>query len=85
MGKVAVITGAGQGIGKALTLLMLERGYTVAAVDKDAAALKNYKPYTATLIIDQHCTPFAVTYCCRGKEWNYVTSCLLLFIALMFW
>lgn len=38
-GKVAVVTGAGGAIGAATALLMLERGASVVAVDRTAAAL----------------------------------------------
>jgi NAD(P)-dependent dehydrogenase (short-subunit alcohol dehydrogenase family) len=37
--RVAFVTGAGSGIGRATALLALSRGYAVAAVDRDAAGL----------------------------------------------
>jgi NAD(P)-dependent dehydrogenase (short-subunit alcohol dehydrogenase family) len=37
--QVVLVTGAGSGIGRATTLLALERGYAVAAVDLDEAGL----------------------------------------------
>jgi NAD(P)-dependent dehydrogenase (short-subunit alcohol dehydrogenase family) len=38
-GKVWVVTGAGSGMGRALTLLFLDRGARVAAADRDAGGL----------------------------------------------
>ena len=38
--KVWVVTGAGNGMGRALTLLLLERGARVAAVDRDPSGLE---------------------------------------------
>jgi len=38
-GKVIVVTGAGSGIGRALTLLLLSKGARVAGIDLNAAAL----------------------------------------------
>ena len=40
-GKVALITGAGSGIGRAVTLLLLDEGASVLAVDVDAAGLED--------------------------------------------
>lgn len=40
-GKVIVVTGAGSGIGRELTLQLLGRGASVAAVDYNAAALED--------------------------------------------
>jgi NAD(P)-dependent dehydrogenase (short-subunit alcohol dehydrogenase family) len=37
-GKVAVVTGAGSGIGAAIARLFAQRGATVAAADRDTTA-----------------------------------------------
>ena len=42
-GRVALVTGAASGIGKATTLRLLDLGMTVAACDKDEVALKSIK------------------------------------------
>lgn len=46
-GKVAVITGAGSGIGKALAQAFLQRGATVWALDKNGEALNNLEKNSA--------------------------------------
>jgi 2-keto-3-deoxy-L-fuconate dehydrogenase len=43
-GKVALITGAGQGMGRATALAFAREGATVWATDKNAAALKDFGP-----------------------------------------
>jgi NAD(P)-dependent dehydrogenase (short-subunit alcohol dehydrogenase family) len=40
MDKVALITGAGRGMARAMSLGLLENGYSVAAVDRDAGPLR---------------------------------------------
>ena len=40
-GKVAIVTGAGRGIGRALAKALLDRGSTVVLVDHDQASLQN--------------------------------------------
>ena len=49
-GKVAVVTGAGSGIGRALALRFAAEGMSVAIADIDSAAADE----TATLIADRH-------------------------------
>ena len=39
-GKIFVVTGGGNGMGRELTLLLLKKGAQVAAVDINEAALK---------------------------------------------
>lgn len=39
-GKIALITGAGSGIGRAVTVLLVEEGGTVFSIDVDAPTLK---------------------------------------------
>ncbi len=39
-GKVAIVTGAGRGLGRAMTLGLLNAGARVAAVELDAAAIE---------------------------------------------
>lgn len=42
-GKVVVVTGAGSGMGRELTLQMVQRGARVAAVDLDEESLEQTK------------------------------------------
>ncbi|MFI4918168.1 MAG: SDR family NAD(P)-dependent oxidoreductase [Legionellales bacterium] len=57
--KVAVITGAGSGIGLALSLVYLQQGVTVVMVDKDCAKLKNEAMQLVAQfpgkVVDIHC------------------------------
>lgn len=41
--KLAIVTGAGRGIGRALTKELTERGYYVLAVDRDLSLLEKWK------------------------------------------
>jgi len=45
-GKVAIVTGAGRGLGRAMTLGLLEAGARVAAVELDASALDDVQGIT---------------------------------------
>ncbi|MCB1741158.1 MAG: glucose 1-dehydrogenase [Gammaproteobacteria bacterium] len=56
-GKIALITGAGNGIGRAAALGFAERGATVVSVDRDTKAAQN----TADTIIQQGGQALAVT------------------------
>src|SRR5262245_52226452 len=40
MSQIAVITGAGSGVGRAVALMLLERGWSVALVGRREAALR---------------------------------------------
>jgi NAD(P)-dependent dehydrogenase (short-subunit alcohol dehydrogenase family) len=39
-GKVAIVTGAGRGLGRAMTLGLLDAGARVAAIELDAPAIE---------------------------------------------
>lgn len=45
--RVAIVTGAGRGLGRAMALGLLQHGLTVAAVDRDAAPLDEVKSLAA--------------------------------------
>jgi len=51
-GKVALITGAGQGMGRATAVAFAGEGATVWATDKNAASLKDFGPGVRTRALD---------------------------------
>ncbi|WP_144502481.1 2,3-dihydro-2,3-dihydroxybenzoate dehydrogenase [Bacillus thuringiensis] len=55
-GKIALVTGAGQGIGKAVARLFAENGASVAVIDKNEELL--HKMTTESQGINQHIVPF---------------------------
>lgn len=54
-GRLAVVTGAGAGIGRALARELLKEGCVVAGLDRDQEALDSLKEETALLGFDIHC------------------------------
>lgn len=69
-GKAAVVTGAGQGIGKAIVERLIEEGASVLAVDKSADALQTLDPgeRVKTLVADvtHDDTPFRIMDACHA-------------------
>ncbi|PED07019.1 2,3-dihydro-2,3-dihydroxybenzoate dehydrogenase [Bacillus pseudomycoides] len=57
-GKVALVTGAAQGIGEAVVKSLAEQGVSVAAIDKNAELL--YKMRTNLQALNQHVVAFPV-------------------------